>query len=80
MADITNPHDKFFKEVLSRQEVARDFILYYLPSDIVGLFDIESLEIMKDSFIDKELKKHFSNILYCVDTKGGVSSYVYVLF
>ncbi len=80
MADIANPHDKFFKEVLSRQEVARDFILYYLPSDIVGLFDIESLEIRKDSFIDKELKEHFSDILYSVDTKGGGSSYVYVLF
>ncbi len=80
MADIFNPHDKFFKEVLSRQEVARDFILHYLPSDIVGLFDIESLEIRKDSFIDKELKEHFSDILYCVDTKGGGSSYVYVLF
>ena len=37
MADIVNPHDKFFKEVLSRQDVARDFILHYLPSDIVGL-------------------------------------------
>ena len=66
MADIANPHDKFFKEVLSRLEVARDFILYYLPSDIVGLFDVESLEIRKDSFIDKELKEHFSDILFLV--------------
>ncbi len=38
----------FFKEVLSRQEAARDFILRYLPSDIVGLFDIKSLEIRGD--------------------------------
>ena len=29
MADITNPHDRFFKEVLSREEVARDFMLHY---------------------------------------------------
>ncbi|HDY86840.1 MAG TPA: hypothetical protein ENH82_01850 [bacterium] len=48
MADIVNPHDKFFKEVLSRQEVDRDFIVHYLPSDIVGLFDIKSLEIRRD--------------------------------
>lgn len=80
MADITNPHDKFFKEVLSRQEVARDFILHHLPYDIVGLLDIESLEIRKDSFIDKELKEHFLDILYCVDTKGGGSSYAYQIF
>ena len=31
MADIANPHDKFFKEVLSRQEVARDFIGCFKP-------------------------------------------------
>ena len=80
MVDIANPHDRFFKEVLSRQEVARDFIVHYLPSDIVGLLDLESLEIRKDSFIDKELKEYFSDILYGVDMKGGRSSYVYVLF
>jgi hypothetical protein len=35
MADIANPHDKFFKEVLSRQEVARDFILREKGGDIM---------------------------------------------
>ena len=40
MADITNPHDRFFKEVLSREEVARDFLIHYLPSDVVDLFDM----------------------------------------
>ena len=80
MADIANPHDKFFKEVLSREEIARDFIIHYLPSDVVDLFDMTSLEIKKDSFVEKGLKEYFSDLLYCVDTKDGGSSYVYVLF
>jgi len=80
MADITNPHDRFFKEVLSREEVARDFMIHYLPSDVVALFDMSSVEIRKDSFVEKGLKEYFSDLLYCVDTKDGGSSYVYVLF
>ena len=80
MADITNPHDRFFREVLSREEVARDFMIHYLPSDVVALFDMSSVEIRKDSFVEKGLKEYFSDLLYCVDTKDGGSSYVYVLF
>ena len=80
MSDITNPHDRFFKEVLSRKEVARDFILHYLPADIVALLDVDSLEIRKDSFVDKELLERFSDLLYAVNLKDKGSAYVYMLF
>ena len=36
MTDITHPHDKFFKEVFSRQEVAADFLRNYLPEEVVN--------------------------------------------
>ena len=32
--DISNPHDHFFKEVFSREDVGRGFILTCLPSGI----------------------------------------------
>ena len=80
MADITNPHDRFFKEVFSREEAARDFILHYLPSDIAALLDIDSLETRKDSFVDRNLKEHFSDLLCAVNLKGEGSAYVYMLF
>ncbi|MDL1968890.1 MAG: Rpn family recombination-promoting nuclease/putative transposase [Deltaproteobacteria bacterium] len=80
MSDITNPHDRFFKEVLSRKEVAKDFILHYLPADIVALLDVDSLEIRKDSFVDKELLERFSDLLYAVNLKDKGSAYVYMLF
>ncbi|MBU0566773.1 Rpn family recombination-promoting nuclease/putative transposase [bacterium] len=31
MNRITNPHDKFFKEVFNRRETAKEFLLNYLP-------------------------------------------------
>jgi predicted transposase/invertase (TIGR01784 family) len=74
-----NPHDKFFKESWSRQEVARDFLSYYLPAKIVDLLDIDSLELSKDSFVDTELREYFSDLLYKVDLRDGRAVYVYVL-
>ncbi|MCK5508009.1 MAG: Rpn family recombination-promoting nuclease/putative transposase, partial [Desulfobacterales bacterium] len=78
--EISNPHDRFFKDVLLRREAALDFVLYYLPADITVLLDIESLVVSKDSFVDKELREHFSDIIYQVDLKQGDSAYIYLLF
>lgn len=41
--------------------------------------DTEQLEITKDSFIEEDLKKYFSDILYRVKIKGE-SSFIYTLF
>jgi predicted transposase/invertase (TIGR01784 family) len=73
-------NDRFFKDVLSRREAALDFVLYYLPADLAALLDIESLVVSKDSFVDKELREHFSDIIYQVDLEQGDSAYIYLLF
>ena len=80
MEKISNPHDKFFKEVLSRQEAAVDFVVHYLPKNITSLLDVDSLEISKDTFVDKELASHLSDLLYHVDLKEKGSICVYLLF
>ncbi|MFH0925573.1 MAG: Rpn family recombination-promoting nuclease/putative transposase [bacterium] len=76
---IHNPHDSFFKEVLSKKESAIDFFNNYLPPELSNLIDIKTLQIKKDSFIDKELKQFYSDILYQVKVKGK-SAYLYLLF
>nr|WP_245809443.1 Rpn family recombination-promoting nuclease/putative transposase [Desulfamplus magnetovallimortis] len=51
----------------------------YLPADQLALIEPSSLEICKDSFIEKELEDYFSDMLYKVrlsETPG----YLYVLF
>ncbi|MEI3612645.1 Rpn family recombination-promoting nuclease/putative transposase [Pseudogracilibacillus sp. SO30301A] len=78
---IENPHDTFFKETLGSVEVAKSFLLHYLPSGIMKIVDEDTLSPEKDSFIDKELKKRFSDLvqiytegkdifIFCLNTKA----------
>lgn len=52
---IKHPHDRFVKEILSNRENARDFFLQYLPAEVRSHVDLKTLEICKDTFIEKEL-------------------------
>ncbi|MFK5954483.1 MAG: Rpn family recombination-promoting nuclease/putative transposase [Desulfobacterium sp.] len=74
-----NPHDKLFRETWSNLENVRSFLKHYLPADVLKLMDLQSLEISKDSFVEKELADYFSDMLYKV-TLSGSPGYVYVLF
>src|SRR5215813_2862601 len=80
MTDLTNPHDRFFKELLARPETATDFLVNYLPPEIVALLDLSVPELAKDSFIDEELRQHFSDLLYRVKLRSGDDAFVYILF
>jgi predicted transposase/invertase (TIGR01784 family) len=75
---ISDPHDKYFKEIFSKKEAVRDFIEEYLPKKLSLGMDLDSLEIVKDSFVDKELSEHFSDILYKIQ-KENDHSYLYFL-
>ncbi|HEX4948752.1 MAG TPA: Rpn family recombination-promoting nuclease/putative transposase [Blastocatellia bacterium] len=79
--EITNPHDKFFKEAFGRADIAAEFMAHYLPSEVVAALDLTAPELVKDSFIDKSLQEHFSDLLYKVklrDTK--TAAYIFLLF
>lgn len=67
---VSQPHDKFFKDTFSRPEVIRDFLRTYLPK-IAELADLRSLELTKDSFVDKELRDHFSDLIWKVRLRKG---------
>ena len=77
--NIQNPHDKFFKEIFGKVEVARDFLNNYLPESIMKIVDMNTLEPQKDSFINKELKEIFSDMLFRVNI-GKKEGYIYFLF
>lgn len=80
MSDLTNPHDKFFKEMLAQPEAANDFLRYYLPPGVAEQLDLTATELVKDSFVDAELQTHYSDLLYKVRLLGGGAAYVYTLF
>ncbi|MCP4347105.1 MAG: Rpn family recombination-promoting nuclease/putative transposase [Desulfobacterales bacterium] len=64
-----NPHDKFFKETMTRRENALSFFREYLPPDIVSSADWRTLKIAKSSFVEKN-RERFSDIVYEVLVKG----------
>ena len=76
---IINIHDKFFQETFTRQEIAGSFLTHYLPRSLLRQVDMRTLTIVKDSFIDKELREHFSDILYTVQFRG-TELHIYLLF
>ncbi len=77
--ELSNPHDRFFKEVWSRKDVGQDFLRHYLPAEVVDLLDLRSLELSKESFIDEQLRAHYSDMLYQLKLKDGTPAQVYVL-
>lgn len=64
MTDIPNPHDGLFKELLSRVDAAQDIARNYLPPTLVQRLDLGSMELVKDSWVDEELRQHFADVLY----------------
>jgi hypothetical protein len=71
MSDINNPHDSFFKELLSQPQNARDFLRYYIPAEIAAEFDLRKLELVRDAFVDEALQEHLADLPYCVKLKRG---------
>ena len=60
MAELSNPHDRYFRETLANPQAARDFLRYYLPAEVAALLDpTETPELMKDLFVDPELRTYF---------------------
>lgn len=80
MPTLNNPHDRFFREVFSRRDVAVDFVCRYLPSEVVAQIEPATLRIIKDSFVDPDLQEHFSDLLYQTHLRDGEEAYIYLLF
>ena len=77
---VVNPHDKVFRAAYSNKENARSLLTDKLPAKVLKLVDLDSMEISKDSFIEKDLADYYSDILYRVNLTGGNQGLIYVLF
>ena len=80
MTALHTPHDRFFKAVFGRTEVAAEFLERYLPVEVAETLDWATLRAEKDAFLDPELAQHPADLLYAVDLRGGGTGYVHVLF
>jgi predicted transposase/invertase (TIGR01784 family) len=76
---VKHPHDAFFKKTFSKKEIAVDFLKNYLPEKILEHINLETLTNQNGEYIDKNLKKDFSDLLYQVEIDGK-EGYIYILF
>jgi len=80
MAGINSVHDLFFRESLSDQGVARDFLQNYLPGSVLEHIQLDTLRVCKDTFVDVDLRESCSDLLYEVRYTDGQPGFVYFLF
>lgn len=62
--DISQVHDKYFKSLLSNKSSASEFIQKLLPKDISGRLQVDALALANTEYIDDELQKSFSDLVY----------------
>ncbi|HMX68671.1 MAG TPA: Rpn family recombination-promoting nuclease/putative transposase, partial [Accumulibacter sp.] len=80
MTALHSPHDRFFKAVFGRTEVAAEFLQRFLPVAASAALDWTTLRAARDSFLDADLALHSADLLYAVDQCAGGVSFVHVLF
>ncbi len=71
-------HDAIFKQFLTDPETARDFLEMHLPPDLLQSCDLNTLKLEPGSFIERDLRAYYSDVLYSLKT-GKDDGYVYAL-
>lgn len=75
-----NPHDAFFKQYLGIAQVAADFLRHHLPAPVAAQLDLTSLQLEKDTFVDEQLRNHFSDLVYRTVTTAQTPVAIALLF
>lgn len=65
---LINIHDAYFKAMMSEPELVVDFVRWVLPEKVLNHLKLDTLKLVKDSFIDNRLKSTFSDALFSVKT------------
>jgi len=71
------PHDKFFRQVFSQADYARDLLLATLPQEIVGLLDFRKILVENTSMIERG-RENRSDLLIRTTLQGS-PAVIYIL-
>src|ERR1700712_2297198 len=77
--NISNIHDKFFKENFSKKEIAAEFLQTIFPETLKAVIDLASLELSNASFVDEELAENFADLVYLADYQGNTKVQISLL-
>lgn len=78
MKTTSTPHDALFKQFMTRQETARDFLDIHLPPALRKICDLRTLRLEPGSFIENSLRAYYSDVLYSLKTQRQ-DGYIYAL-
>ena len=59
----TQIYDKLFFRIFSRPERAADLVRNVVPKPVLSRINLESIQIDKRTYVDKKLRRHFSDLL-----------------
>ena len=63
--------DALFKSVMTEPLAAKEFLHEYLPAEIKDILNLDKISIEKDSFVESNLKRQLSDMVYSIKTKTG---------
>ena len=64
MADLTNPHDKFFRSSMQNAPINRAFFKQYLPDALRNVIDFSSFELQDTTNYDNDLHQTMSDLVF----------------
>jgi len=71
--------DALFKSVMTEPLAAKEFLAEYLPAEIKDILNLDKISIEKDSFVEANLQRQLSDMVYSVKTKAGDDAFIYLL-
>ena len=72
------PHDSLFKRIMENDIAAREFLDEYLPVEVKNIVDLNTIKVQKESYIEPNLTKRLSDIVYSVNTKDNEKAFIYI--
>jgi predicted transposase/invertase (TIGR01784 family) len=70
---LHNIHDIFVRESFSDSERAVAFFERFLPETIIHHLNLETLTVLKETYINETLKEHFSDLVFEVSLKSDIT-------
>jgi len=79
MTEPIQPHDRFFRSAFSKRETVEDIVFSNLPEIAAHLMP-GTFENTDETFVNEELRKYVSDMLYRAKLRDGEDAYIYILF
>jgi predicted transposase/invertase (TIGR01784 family) len=78
--NLIKKHDELSKKFLTDINMAREFLEIHLDKSVVAKCDLNTLTVESGSYIEDDLQKYFSDIVYKVDLLDKINcAYIYML-